>query len=203
MNKARRFALTVLILILASGWLAAQQAPAAAAPAAVPTATGPSRIMFVNFSQVLSGTEEAKQEFARIQGFVDEKNRENETRTQDLQKRQQQFAEQERALNPQTAAEMQREIAKLGKDLERFREDIAAEIEVQRNMAFANLGQKIQTVVGESAQQNGYSAVLYLDSLAQSGLGGYFDPAYDITQDIVDRYNAKYPAAAVPATPGQ
>jgi Skp family chaperone for outer membrane proteins len=203
MSRAGRFALTVLILILASGWLAAQQAPAAAAPAAVPTATGPSRIMFVNFSQVLSGTEEAKQEFARIQGFVDEKNRENETRTQDLQKRQQQFAEQERALNPQTAAEMQREIAKLGKDLERFREDIAAEIEVQRNMAFANLGQKIQTVVGESAQQNGYSAVLYLDSLAQSGLGGYFDPAYDITQDIISRYNVKYPVAAAAASPGQ
>ena len=77
------------------------------------------------------------------------------------------------------------------------------EIEAQRNMAFAKLGQKIQTVLGESAQQNGYSAVLYLDSLAQSGLGGYFDPAYDITQDIIDRYNIKYPAAAAPATPGQ
>ncbi len=197
--------MTVLILILASGFVTAQEPPVAAPAAAVPitTATGPSRIMFVNFSQVLSGTEEAKQEFARIQGFVDQKNQENESRTQDLQDRQQQYAEQERALNPQTAAEMQREIAKMGKDLERFREDIQDEIEAQRNIAFANLGQKIQTVLGESAEQNGYSAVLYLDSLAQNGLGGYFDPAYDITQDVIDRYNVKFPAAAAPATPEQ
>ena len=202
MSKAVRFALKVLILILASGLLTAQQPPIAA-PATIATATGPSRIMFVNFSQILSGTEEAKQEFARIQAFVDEKNRENETRTQDLQKRQQQIAEQERALNPQTLAEMQREIARLGKELERFREDIAEEIEAQRNVVFASLGQKLQTVLSEAATQNGYTAVLYMDSLAQNGLGGYFDPAYDITQDIIDRYNAKYPAAAAPATPGQ
>ena len=202
MSKAVRFTLKVLILILASGLLTAQQPPIAA-PATIATATGPSRIMFVNFSQILSGTEEAKQEFARIQAFVDEKNRENETRTQDLQKRQQQLAEQERALNPQTLAEMQREIARLGKELERFREDIAEEIEAQRNVVFASLGQKLQTVLSEAATQNGYTAVLYMDSLAQNGLGGYFDPAYDITQDIIDRYNAKYPAAAAPATPGQ
>ena len=194
----------VLIWILASGLPAAQKPSVAAPyPAAIPTATGPSKIMFVNFSQVLSGTEGAKLEFSKIQGFVDEKNRENESRTQDLQKRQQQFAEQERALNPQTAAEMQWEIARLAKDLERFREDIAEEIEVLRNTAFANLGQKIQTVLGELAKQNGYSAVLYLDSLAQNGLGGYFDPAYEITQNVIDLYNVKYPAAAVPATPEQ
>ena len=206
MNKAGRFALTVLILIVASGLLAAQEpsdAAPAPVPAAIPIATGPSKIMFVNFGQVLSETEEAKQEFARISGFVDQKNQENESKTQDLQNRQQQYAEQERALNPQTAAEMQREIAKMGKDLERFREDIQDEIEAQRNIAFANLGQKIQTVLGESAEQNGYSAVLYLDSLAQNGLGGYFDPAYDITQDVIDRYNVKFPAAAAPATPEQ
>ncbi len=194
--------MTALILSSMSGLATAQQPPVAA-PATIPTATGPSKIMFVNFSQVLSGTEEAKQEFTRIQGFVDQKNSENESRTQNLQNRQQQYAEQERALNPQTAAEMQREIAIEGKGLERFREDIQDEIEAQRNIAFANLGQKIQTVLSESAQQNGYSAVLYLDSLAQNGLGGYFDPAYDITQDIIDRYNAKYPAPAAPATSGQ
>ena len=173
MNRAGRFSLTVLILILVDGVQAAQQPPAAAATT-TPTATGPSKVMFINFGLVLSGTEEAKQEFARIKSFVDEKNRENETRTQDLQNRQQQYQEQERALNPQTAAEMQREIAKKERDLQRYREDIASEIEARRNMAFATLGQKIQTVLGEAATQNGYTAVLYMDSLAQNGLGGYF-----------------------------
>ena len=196
--------MTVLILILAGGALAAQQpAPPPAAPTTTPTATGPAKIRFLSFSEVLQTTEEAKQEFARIQSFVDGKNKENETRTQELQNRQQQYQEQERALNPQTAAEMQREIAKMERDLQRYREDTASEIEALRNMAFAALGQKIQTVLGEASQQNGYTAVLYMDSLAQNGLGGYFDPAYDITQEIISRYNAKYPVAAAAPSPEQ
>ncbi len=194
--------MTVLSLSLVGGALAAQQPPPAA-PTTTPVATGPSKIMFVNFSLVMSGTEEAKQEFARISTFVDAQNQENETRTQDLQNRQQQYQEQERALNPQTAAEMQREIAKKERDLQRYREDTASEIEAQRNMTFGTLGQKIQTVLGEAAQQIGYTAVLYVDSLAQNGLGGYFDPANDITQDIISRYNAKYPVAAAAASSGQ
>ena len=194
--------MTVLSLSLVGGALAAQQPPPTA-PATTPTATGPSKIVFLSFSEVLSGTEEAKQEFARIGSFVDAQNQENETRTQDLQNRQQQYQEQERALNPQTAAEMQREIAKKERDLQRYREDTASEIEARRNMVFASLGQKIQTVLGEAATQNGYTAILYMDSLAQNGLGGYFDPAYDITQDIIDRYNAKFPVAAAAASPAQ
>ena len=194
--------MTVLILILAGGLLMAQQLPAAA-PAAAPTVAGPSKIVFINFSQVLSLTEEAKQVFGRVQSYVEEQNRVNETRTQELQKRSQQFEEQRRALNPQTEAEMQREIAKLERDLQRYREDTASEIEARRNMAFGRLGQKIQTVLGEAAQQTGYTAILYRDSLAQNGLGGYFDPAYDITQDIISRYNVKYPVAAAAASPGQ
>ena len=194
--------MTVLILILAGGALAAQQPPAAA-PTTTPVATGPSKVMFINFSLVMSGTEAAKQEFGRISSWVDEQNQENETRTQDLQNRQQQYQEQERALNPQTAAEMQREIAKMERDLKRYREDTASEIETRRNMAFGRLGQKIQTVLGEAAQQNGYTAILYMDSLAQNGLAGYFDPAYDITQDIISRYNVKYPVTAAAASPQQ
>ena len=111
MNKAGRLALTMLILILAGGLLTAQQ-PTAAPTATTPTASGPSKIMFINFSVVLSGTEESKREFGLVESYVEEQNRENETRTQDLQNRQQQLAEQQRALNPQTLAEMQREIAK-------------------------------------------------------------------------------------------
>jgi Skp family chaperone for outer membrane proteins len=194
MNKAGRVVLSVATLILAGGVLVAQ--PPAAAPATPPAAAGPSKIMFINFSQVVTGTEEAKQEFGRVESYVEEQNRVNETRTQDLQNRTQQFQEQRRALNPQTEAEMQREIAKMERDLKRYREDIAAEIEAKRNAVFANLGQKLQTVLNEAATQNGYTAILYMDSLAQNGLAGYFDLSNDITQDIINRYNLKYPVTA-------
>ncbi len=133
----------------------------------------------------MTGTAEAVQELGKIEAFVEQQNRENETRTQELQQRQQQLQEQRRALNPQTLGEMQREISNLEKNLKRYREDTAEEIEARRNLVFANLGQKLQGILDETAKQNGYAAILYWDSLMQNNLGGYFDPAYDITEDII------------------
>lgn len=206
-NKGRFF-IVGLGLILTGGMALARQPglpsfQQSAVPTETPTATGPARIMFINFSQVLTDTNEARQELGKIQTFVEQQNRENETRTQELQKRQQQFQEQQRALNPQTLAEMQREIAKLEKNLQRYREDTAAEIEARRNIVFGNLGQKIQTILDETAKQNGYSAILYWDSLMQNNLGGYFDPAYDISVEIIARYNTRYPVAAESTGSGQ
>ncbi len=208
MRSTGRFFIVGLGLILTGGVPLARQpgVPAfqqAAVPTGTPIATGPARIMFINFSQVLTDTDEARQEMGKIQAFVEQKNRENETRTQELQQRQQQFQEQQRALNPQTLAEMQREIAKLEKNLQRYREDTAAEIEARRNMLFGALGQKIQTILDGTAKQNGYSAILYWDSLMQNNLGGYFDPAYDITAEIIARYNTRYPVAAAGTSSGQ
>ena len=197
--------MTVLILILVGGALAAQQPPAAA-PTTTPTATGPSKTMFMSFRQAMSETEEGKRELAKIQNYVAEQNRERETRTQELQNRQQQYQEQERALNPQTAAEMQRELARLDYELKRFVENIEWEIRALQRGLYSTLGPRIQGIVEEEVQAKGYSAILYLDVLLPEGSIlpiGHVNPAYVVTQDIISRYNVKCPVAAAAASPQQ
>ena len=206
MRSTPRFAIAGLGVVLTGGVLLAQLpagGPAFQPGAATPPATGPASIVFMNFSQVVTGTAEAVQELGQIEAFVEQQNRENETRTQELQQRNQQLQEQRRALNPQTLGEMQREISNLEKNLKRYREDTAEEIKARQNLVLANLGQKLQGILDETAKQNGYAAILYWDSLMQNNLGGYFDPAYDITEDIIARYNAKYPVAAAGTGSGQ
>ena len=183
MYKIEKFTMIALALIVMGGVLLAQQ------PEVNSSST---KIMFINFTQVLTGTDEAQQKLGKIQKFVEQQNRENETRTQELEQRQKKFQEQQRALNPQTLAEMQSEIAKLDRDLKRYREDTAAEIEAQRNRIFAELGQKIQGILTETARQNGYLAIFNWDALLQNNLGSYFDPANDITEDIISQFNRKY-----------
>ena len=136
-------------------------------------------------------------EFGKIQSFVEEKNRENETTTQELQKQSEQLEQQRRALNPQTEAEMDRDLQLKTRALERFRQDTAEAIEHKQKAVLAGLGQKIQTVLSEAAKENGYASIVFID-----GFQGYFDPAYDVTQEIISRYNKKYPVAA-PASSSQ
>ena len=190
MTSEKHLTLLLSTFFLTGGMVIGQQQPAEMGSSQLPP-TGPFRQVFINFTQVLQGTDEGEREFATIENFVEEKTRENEARTQEIQKQSEQLAQQRRALNPQTEAEMDRDLQLKTRALERFRQDTAEEIEHKKNAAFAFLGQKMQTVLSEAAKENGYASIVFIESFQ-----GYFDSAYDVTQEIISRYNKKYPVAA-------
>ncbi len=190
MRPAIRPTLMLLSITLTGGMSIGQQQPAETG-SSQPPPTGPFKQVFINFTDVLQRTDEGAREFARIEKFVEGKNRENETRTREIQKQSEQLEQQRRALNPQTAAEMERDLQLKTRALERFRQDTPEEIQHEKNAVFALLGQKLQTVLSEAAKENGYASIVFIQSFQ-----GYFDPAYDVTQEIISRYNRKYPIAA-------
>ena len=189
MTPAIRPALILLSITLTGGMLIGQQQPAETGSSQPPS--GPFRQVFINFTGVLQGTDEAEVEFARIENFVEEKNRENENKTQELQRQSEQLEEKRRALNPQTEAEMDRDLQLKTRALERFRQDTAEEIEHRKNAVFAQIGQKMQLVLKEVSMENDYAAIFFIESFQ-----GYFNPAYDVTEEIISRYNLKFPVAA-------
>ncbi len=190
MTPAIRPALIVLSITLTGGMLIGQQHSAETGSLQSPS-TGPFRQVFINFTEVLQNTDEGEVEFARIQDFVVEKNLENENKTLEIQKQSEQLEQRRRALNLQTAADMDRELQLATRALERFRQDTADEIEHRQNAVFAQLGQKMQLVLKEVSKENDYASIVYIESFQ-----GYFDPAYDVTQEIISRYNLKFPVAA-------
>lgn len=192
MNRVERFGVLACVAIAVLAVTPAQDpSTPAASGTATQTAQGPSTIMFIDFSQVLQGTEEAKREFSKIETFVNEQNKQLETRTKELDDLKNQYVQQQRALNQATLAEMQRDIQKKEKALQRYKEDTAAEIQQRQNDVVSVVGQKIQVVLEEVAKEKDYSAILFMDSMQ----GGYFSPANDISEDIVARYNQKHPVA--------
>ena len=180
----------VLLLCLVAASLAV---PAVAQTPATPAqvAAAGAKIAFLNFSLVLESTEESKLEISKVRSFIDARNQEYETKANELQTLQEQFAAQQASLNASTAAEMQREIQNRDRELRRLGEDVQAEIQTQRDGLFGALTGKMQPVIAEYAQQNGLAAIFFLDQMQ-----GWFNPTMDISQEVIRRYNERYPVAA-------
>ncbi len=68
------------------------------------------KIGFVDSLAVLYGTQEGQQEIARVEQFIEDRQKEYDSRVEELGKQQQQFKAQQLTLNHHTQAEMQRKL---------------------------------------------------------------------------------------------
>jgi len=148
------------------------------------------KIGFVDSLAVLYGTQEGQQEIARVEQFIEEKQKEYDSRREELGKQQQQFQAQQRTLNPQTQAEMQRKLENEDRALRRFQEDIQLEMNTRRDDLLGKVGEKIQGIINEYAQKQNFGAI-FLRSEAQV----YVAPSLDFTQEIIRLYNERYPVS--------
>ncbi len=152
--------------------------------------SGNLKIGFIDSLAVLYGTQEGQQEVARVEQFIEEKQKEYGSRLEELEKQQQQFQAQQRTLNPQTQAEMQRKLENEDRALRRFQEDSQAEISAKRDDVLGKVGEKIQGIIGEYARTQNFGAV-FLRSETQV----YVAPSLDFTQEIIRFYNERYPVS--------
>jgi len=167
-----------------------------AAPAAP---AGPVKLAFVNTTLILQSIAEGKKELAALEQYVTDRQTKLDAQRNELDQLRRQYDSQFRTLNPDTAAEMQRSITEKDRTLRRAQEDNEMDLTRRRNEVLGRMGDKIQAVIAEYAEKNGYGAVfLQTPSLP------YYSSVLDISQEIVKLYDQKNPAvgaAAVPAAP--
>ena len=171
------------------------------APWAVPQGLGGAglKVGFVNSVEVLQGTDEGRQALTVLQQWTEDRRKELEQDKTELDRLREQFAAQERTLNPDTRTEMMRTIEDRDRRLRRKQEDSQLESEAKNRQMLEQIGTKIQTIINEYAQQNGYS-VIFLRNEGQS----YVDPSLDVTKELVAIYNQRHPVASSQAsTPAQ
>ncbi len=150
---------------------------------------------FVNSVEVLQGTDEGRQKLAEFQQWAESRQTELQQDKTELDRLREQFAAQERTLNPDTRTEMMRTIEDRDRRLRRKQEDSQLESESRNRQMLEQIGTKIQTIINEYAQQNGYS-VIFLRNESQS----YVDPSLDITKELVAIYNQRHPVASAQAS---
>lgn len=155
-----------------------------------PNLIGGLKMGFVNTLEVLYGTEEGKREIGKVEQFMADKQKEFETKNSELEKLKEQFAAQQRTLNPETRTEMQRAMEEQDRQMKRFQEDTQLEINRRRDELLGRMAMKIQKIIDAYAEQNKY-AVVFLRDESQP----YVAPSLDITQEIIRIYNQQNPVA--------
>ncbi|UCF36776.1 MAG: OmpH family outer membrane protein [Acidobacteriota bacterium] len=173
--------LLLLTLVLFSGAAVAQEIA--------------TKIAFVNTTEILQGTAEGKAELAAMEQYVSSTRSELGGQNAELEDLKKTYNSQMRMLNPDTAAEMQRQISEKERTLRRAQEDLELEATQRQNQLLNKMSQKIRAVIAEYAEQNGYGAV-FLDSPSMP----FYAETLNITGTIIQIYDQKNPVAA-PAAP--
>jgi len=92
-------------------------------------------------------------------------------------------------------AELQAQIQRKQRDLQRLQEDLNGDVERDKNEILTKTSQKMGDVVKKLAEEKGVDLVM--DSLTTL----YFKPILDLTTEAVAAYDKAYPVAAAAAKP--
>ena len=83
---------------------------------------------------------------------------------------------------------MERDIGDKERNLQRLQEDVELEYNQRSEALLARMGEKIQAVIVQYSQDNGYS-VIFMRNETQS----FVDVSLDVTEEIIRIYNESNP----------
>lgn len=158
------------------------------------------KIAFVDTVAVLQGTAQGQREISQLENYIAEERKRLESETMEVQQLRQQLISQGGSLNNEARGEMQRQIEDRERKLQRDQEDIEREINRRRNEMFNRMSDKIQRVIVDYAEENNLLVVFIQDPALP-----YVSPSLDITEAIIQAYDAANPvqAPAASSTPPQ
>jgi outer membrane protein len=161
---------------------------ALALPVAAAAQTSPPKIGVMNVVRAIIECTEGKQANEEFQKKYEGKREDLAKKQKELETLQQQLRSQAATLNDEARAALTRSIDVKTTDLQRSQEDAEKEFNELRNQIFNRIGSKLAPLVQQYAKENGYTLVL--DSSSQTTQLTYVDPATDITNDVIKRYDA-------------
>jgi outer membrane protein len=196
----------VLVTALAAGMTSAagvaqtaaapQTAPAPVAPQAVPA-----KIALIEFEQTAAATNEGVRSLQELQKKYEPKKTQLQTLAQEIDSLKKQLQSAPATLSEEERGSRQRAIDVKEKQLQRDGEDAQNSYNSDVQEAVGKVAQKLGPVVMKYVQQNGYT--MLLDNTGQQGgLSVLWAPGTDISQAVVEAYNASSGVAApVPSAP--
>jgi outer membrane protein len=177
-----------LALVLVWGISAARaQAPAAGSPAGT-------KVGIVSVQEAIANTNEGKKElealnqkFASRQAALQTQSDELENMKKQLQAQGDKLSDEERNTRIRTVTEKQ-------KSLQRSAEDYQNEVQQAEQEILNRLGKKMLDVLEKYARDNGYAVVMDVSNPQTPVM--YANPGTNITNQLVEAYNAESPVAA-------
>jgi len=183
--------------------------PAPAAPAAPPELKPRfqegMKYAYVNVQAVAAGSVEGRVAAEKIKVLQEQKSRELQERNKGLQSDQQKLDQGGSVLSDAARAQLQANIERQQRDLQRFTEDAQQEVQQLAEQVEGEFNRKLTPVIDKVAKAKG---VHFVFNAAQSGLI-WAEPGMDLTAEVIQAFDvpgaaaapAPAPAPAAPATP--
>jgi len=176
----------------------ATQKPAAPAPPPLPKFQDGLKYAFVRIDYIAAQSVEGKAAADKITGIRDQKTRELNEKNKNLQAAQQKLESGGSVLSDAARAQLQTEIERQTRDIQRFTEDAQQDIQNLAQQVEEDFLRKVQPVINKVAAEKG---VHFVFNAAQSGLI-FAEPGMELTGEVIAALNAPAaaprPAAAAP-----
>jgi outer membrane protein len=188
----------------------AQPRPATPAPAQppattpAPTPTTPPRppepfpagakIAFINPQAIFQQSADGKAALTRVNALIQKKQKEGEDKAKLLQGNQQKLQASGSVMNEAARTQLEREIDRQQKEIERFQQDAQAEINELQQEVQNDFLKKVNPILDQVANEKGVHVVLNADAqfIAWANMG------LDLSPDIVKKLDAASKPAATP-----
>jgi outer membrane protein len=190
---------------------AAPQAPAAPRPAQPAPQQAPApppaplakfqdglKYAYLRVDVIAANSVEGRAANERVKALNDQKVRELNERNKALQTAQQKLEQGGSVLNDAARAQLQQDIERQQRDIQRFTEDAQQDVQALQQQLQEDFQRKLNPIVDRVAREKQVHMVF---SAADSGLV-WADPTMDLTADIIKAFDAAAgakPAAAAPA----
>lgn len=149
------------------------------------------KVGFVNSQEILSGTAEGKAKLGELDQFWAGKQKEFDTRNQEITTLQQNIMAQQRTLDAESLAKMQRDLEQKQTELRRFQEDSRSEGNQRQEEILQAISQKVQVIIEEYAKNNSFAVIFVIDQSQ-----AYVNPKLDVTAEIIKLYDERYPVSS-------
>jgi len=191
------------IVTFAAGFsaLALAAAPAfAQAPAAASAPAAGSKIGVIEVQRIVQESAIGKESLARVQKLQQSKQEDLQKRQKDLRDLEQKIQDQGKSLSEDAMEKLQKEYQAKAVDLKRFQDDAQRELEEAQRKELGDLEKRIMPVINDVAKEQGYQLVF---NKFNSGLLFADDKSTDLTEAVITKFNSQIAApkpAAKPAT---
>jgi len=165
-------------------------APAAAPQPPLPFPVG-AKIAYINPQRIFQESAEGKTALGRVQALIAKKQTEGQDRQKKLAADQQKLQTSGGVMNESARAQLEKDIEKQQVDGQRFQQDAQAEINELQQEVQNEFIKKVSPIIESVAKEKGLQLVFDLNN---AGLA-YFDPALDVSLEVIKKLDTGKPAA--------
>ena len=164
--------------------------PAAAAQPPLPFPAG-AKMAYINPQRIFQESGEGKAGLTRVQALIQKKQTEGQDRQKKLAADQQKLQTSGSVMNDAARSQLEKDIEKQQVDGQRFQQDAQAEINELQTEVQNEFIKKVSPIIEVVAKEKGLQLVFDLNN---AGLA-YFDPALDLSSEVIKKLDGGKPAA--------